>query len=312
MIITLILFLALAYGIYRLIRHIMKVRYFNSDEFKAQKAKVEKTVADYNEIAEYVKEIPNNNQFVPKENKLEHSDLATFENTSKYNYVRDRNKRTALTKPNVHACSLQIVRRASEEPLKYLCKYFNIKPNKANLQQVQEIGDNISRMENTISNLQARQDELTRDFNPPKFILKHYYKELMSQIGVNLPEINVEYAQYVFEYVSAGGNSAQRSTIELDGQTAEALAQYLDAKIKYGKSAKRQRSLMTNALRTAIKKRDYYTCQMCEASTAQQSLLLLEVDHIIPISKGGLSDPDNLQTLCWKCNRSKGDKIITQ
>ena len=38
--------------------------------------------------------------------------------------------------------------------------------------------------------------------------------------------------------------------------------------------------------------------------------LLLEVDHIIPIIKGGLTKEDNLQTLCWKCNRSKGAKIV--
>ena len=35
----------------------------------------------------------------------------------------------------------------------------------------------------------------------------------------------------------------------------------------------------------------------------------LEVDHIIPISKGGKSTYDNLQTLCHRCNVRKGAKI---
>jgi len=35
-----------------------------------------------------------------------------------------------------------------------------------------------------------------------------------------------------------------------------------------------------------------------------------EVDHIIPISKGGLHHQDNLQILTWLENRSKGTKII--
>lgn len=32
----------------------------------------------------------------------------------------------------------------------------------------------------------------------------------------------------------------------------------------------------------------------------------LEVDHVVPISKGGTNDLDNLQTLCEPCNQAKG------
>lgn len=66
---------------------------------------------------------------------------------------------------------------------------------------------------------------------------------------------------------------------------------------------------MTSHSRAQIKERDNYTCLLCGVSIAAEPHLLLEVDHIMPVSKGGLNTPDNLQTLCWRCNRSKGAKV---
>lgn len=304
-----IVFVLALYLLYLTVRHILKIRYFKSEEFLKQKEEVDSTIKEYNEVSEYIKNIPNNNQFVPANNKGEYSHLATFENTSKNKYSRTKNVKTSGA-TNVYSTSLQVVRNASEDPIKYLCKYFNIKPTQENLNKMQEIGENISRMENTLANLERRQKEIEDSFNPPKFILKHYHKELSEKIGMNLPHIDIEYAQYIFEYISAGGNSSQKSVINLDGETSEAVSQYLLEKIKYKNSAKGQRALMTNKLRNIIKERDDYTCQSCGVSVQEQSLLLLEVDHIIPISKGGTSVPENLQTLCWKCNRSKSNKIL--
>lgn len=299
----------IVYVIYRVIRYVRKVRYFNSEEFIQHKAQVDSTVKEYNEISEYIKEIPNNSQFMPSSSEKDYSHLASFENTSKHNYSRSKNKKTTNTQ-NVYSTSLQVVKKASENPIAYLCKYFEIKPNQENLDQLQKIGTNISRMENTIENLQLRQKDIEESFNPPKFIMKYYYKELMDKIGMDVPAIDMEYAQYVFEYISAGGNSSQKSVITFNGETIEAVMNHIAEKIHFFNSAKGQRALMTNRLRIAIKERDNYTCKMCSASVQEQSLLLLEVDHIVPVSKGGMSTYDNLQTLCWKCNRSKSDKIL--
>jgi 5-methylcytosine-specific restriction endonuclease McrA len=36
----------------------------------------------------------------------------------------------------------------------------------------------------------------------------------------------------------------------------------------------------------------------------------LEVDHIVPVSKGGTDDRWNLVPACRECNRSKGNQLL--
>ena len=63
---------------------------------------------------------------------------------------------------------------------------------------------------------------------------------------------------------------------------------------------KQERELMTYKLRYTIIKRDNFRCVACGSSDN------LEIDHIIPIVDGGRTIPENLQTLCYKCNHGKG------
>ena len=55
-------------------------------------------------------------------------------------------------------------------------------------------------------------------------------------------------------------------------------------------------------LRHEVFKRYGYRCCECGASKNETSL---EIDHILPVAKGGTNDIDNLQTLCRECNRMK-------
>jgi len=61
---------------------------------------------------------------------------------------------------------------------------------------------------------------------------------------------------------------------------------------------------ITKSLRFEIFKRDNFTCQYCGRQTPT---VILEIDHIIPKVEGGpISDPNNLVTACFDCNRGKG------
>ena len=65
-----------------------------------------------------------------------------------------------------------------------------------------------------------------------------------------------------------------------------------------------ERGKVTNKTRFAIYQRDGHRCRKCGRKTDD-----LEIDHIVPIAKGGKSTMDNLQTLCRRCNREKGTNI---
>lgn len=59
--------------------------------------------------------------------------------------------------------------------------------------------------------------------------------------------------------------------------------------------------------RLKILKRDHYSCVKCGRSPATHRGIVLHIDHIKPLSKGGDSSFDNLQTLCNKRNLGKGN-----
>ena len=61
------------------------------------------------------------------------------------------------------------------------------------------------------------------------------------------------------------------------------------------------------SLRFQILKRDR-VCQLCGNTKNDERL---EVDHIVPRSKGGTNDPSNLQVLCAPCNRGKSNRDDT-
>lgn len=70
--------------------------------------------------------------------------------------------------------------------------------------------------------------------------------------------------------------------------------------------SKRSRRIPTS-LRVSILHRDGYKCVFCGRNARQVEL---EVDHIVPFSKGGSNNFSNLQTLCFDCNRGKGSRCL--
>ena len=64
--------------------------------------------------------------------------------------------------------------------------------------------------------------------------------------------------------------------------------------------------IISGTTRQNVLMRDKYTCQICGATVKDGAKL--ELDHIIPYSKGGTNDESNLQVLCQQCNREKHNR----
>lgn len=68
------------------------------------------------------------------------------------------------------------------------------------------------------------------------------------------------------------------------------------------------RKSLSKKTRFEVFKRDSFTCQYCGRKAPD---VILEVDHIHPVSKGGDNDILNLVTSCKDCNSGKSDRTLS-
>lgn len=63
--------------------------------------------------------------------------------------------------------------------------------------------------------------------------------------------------------------------------------------------------------RYLVLERAGYKCQACGAKPNKNNDVVLNIDHIIPLSLGGTDNISNLQVLCKECNESKRNNFMT-
>ena len=68
-----------------------------------------------------------------------------------------------------------------------------------------------------------------------------------------------------------------------------------------------ERAKLGASLRYDVLKRDGFRCQICGA-TARDGVKL-HVDHVVPVSRRGQTEHNNLRCLCDRCNLGKSDKL---
>ena len=68
-----------------------------------------------------------------------------------------------------------------------------------------------------------------------------------------------------------------------------------------------EKELRDGAFAASMNRDGKYVCAKC--GKADRSRVFFQVDHIIPMSRGGKTVPENLQILCRSCNGKKGDSM---
>jgi hypothetical protein len=108
-------------------------------------------------------------------------------------------------------------------------------------------------------------------------------------------------------YTSPAGRNRYANYQTYSTEDVEGFVNQSYALEKERESKEYQRRILTPSLRYDILKRDNFKCVIC-GRTPKRDGITLHVDHIIPVSKGGKTEPENLRTLCSICNLGKSDK----
>ena len=282
------------------------LEYYESSDFMKIKDTCEVLMSTQREFNEYIMEK------VESVSKLFGTRIVRNEtiNEDEYEYIRPYKK--TIT-PFTAEVSAAVFASAENNPLEYVVKYFY--PNKTMYpEQIQKLQLLLEELE-TLKDAKQIIENYKKDYQQylgdvPGYIMEEDETGFYSRLGFATVDESVLTVEYRFVYTSGGGMAQRSFTVPMTEETIVELVKVLESKLTASAFVKEQRTLMTRKLREFIKNRDNFTCCTCGNSIHVEPNLLLEIDHIIPVAKGGYTAEDNLQTLCWKCNRSKGDKLL--
>ena len=155
-----------------------------------------------------------------------------------------------------------------------------------------------------IKNIQEKSDEIDQ-INYSTYPFFYELEKVMIQSIQKKPTTAVS-VQIQKSYISPQGRNSYSNTEMFSFQEVVSCFQEAQTVLKNRQTREYQRKIMTDSLRYDVMKRDGFRCVLCGASAKEGAKL--HVDHIIPVSRGGKTEMQNLRTLCEHCNFGKRDK----
>lgn len=124
-----------------------------------------------------------------------------------------------------------------------------------------------------------------------------------------------QFRRFSYSKLMASGKAGQKTMINLRMALVRCGCPYypddtmaqLEKMLKSARNTIESRSVR---LRFKVLDRDKFTCRYCGRSPMNDDSVVLEIDHVVPLSKGGTWNERNLITSCRDCNLGKSDAIL--
>lgn len=116
-------------------------------------------------------------------------------------------------------------------------------------------------------------------------------------------------AQWLDKLIQPEARSYGSSWVVLDTEEKKGkwLSRYLEDLEKEDQTTNSRTGSLPVSIRFKVLKRDNFMCAYCGRRPPEVEL---QVDHVMPRSKGGSDNLDNLTTACSDCNLGKSDHLL--
>jgi len=139
--------------------------------------------------------------------------------------------------------------------------------------------------------------------------VEYYQERVKAMVGEVLTKNHgitekIKEGRSIRGYRLAGFNELSQGEVD---ELIDLCASKLDQELARNRFKHRnfRRSPISGSTRFNVLKRAKHRCELCGVSAGDRAL---DVDHILPKSKGGSDEELNLQALCALCNQNKGNR----
>jgi hypothetical protein len=163
--------------------------YYKGQKFSSIKNRISKYVKDCNEFNEHIESLKNTD-IGSAERQYGSSD---YHDASSWNFKREALQKLSAGE-HVYDCSRTVCANSRKQPLKYVCKYFDIKENEENLDSFEEILNNFEAAQEGKKLIADERDQIVTSVSSDvPFLIRKLSKKLPAKLGLKKIDLSDSY-----------------------------------------------------------------------------------------------------------------------